>query len=70
MRITANKKERWIDRLGTLKLKVNDIYNEVNGCNISDDKIDFLANMTCCFDEAIAEIENLEELHQTKAGEP
>lgn len=67
-KVTENKKERWISRLNNAKDIVNHLYSEVSDCGIPDEKIDFLSNMTCNFDEAMAEIENLE-LHN-KGGAP
>ena len=61
MRITEKKKENWTWRLNNLKSSVNKIYGEISECGVSDDKMNFLANMTCNFDESMAEIEDLEE---------
>jgi hypothetical protein len=59
VRITDKKKENWINRLDDLKSKVNSLYSEIVDCDVSDEQIDYLANMTCCFDEAMSEVENL-----------
>lgn len=60
-KITAKKKEKWIERLDNLKSTTNNLYFEITNCGIQDDKIDTLSNMTCWFDEAMAEIEALPE---------
>jgi len=58
--ITAKKKGQWQGRLyAALKGRCNAIHDEISNCGVSDDDVDSLANLTCFFDEAIAEVDAL-----------
>jgi hypothetical protein len=59
-RLTEGKKEKIVDRLYSLKDRVNKIVGELYEMGITDEEIDYLSNMTCNFDEAVAEVQNLE----------
>jgi hypothetical protein len=59
-RITAKKKEAWISRLNNLKSTYLNVYAEVRACLDSDDSIEHLSNLTCEFDEAMNDIEDLQ----------
>ena len=61
MKITEKKKEKWINRIDRAKLIVNNIVEEISDCGVDETHIDTLSNLTCWFDEAMTEIEALED---------
>lgn len=60
-KVTARKKERWVEHLDRLKSSYLSLYFDVKDHVLSDDEIESLANLTCHFDEAIADVERIPE---------